>query len=427
MAVLNYNNFMNTYWDDDLEYFVDYYKEGFRCTVNDLVWGYGCACRSIATYYEATKDARVVETLQKEFDAFCENRSEEWLLTVNGGANPAVDDSVGSLAFYVLVYRITGDKKALSFAHTIAKNIVKTFADGDTAHGLWYCYFDDSQVAHEGDNEMKSFSSSAHFVYNVLTYHELTKGTEDEDLELYQDAIDLFYWLENNGRRHGQTIEGVQVPNDGLYFASCVVSPTSGLDIPKGYHAGDSFVVECHSFSSLDTNMIMAVNNKKIYEITGIRKYLDNAIQTANSLTGDFYRVNGTYLNDRDAWADSWACTEFVKEVLPLEGVDKELGKMFIRTSLSIMKYAYYEEEGFLGANWYGETVWDTAEHYGIPMYLTTCANTLNMIMSALLAVKLGYVDWDEELPVFPETYTPLPLPQCFATIKKQYDSSWGK
>jgi len=135
--------------------------------------------------------------------------------------------------------------------------------------------------------------------------------------------------------------------------------------------------------------------------MTGDEVYLQRAVNTANALVYSVYNVSGTIMNDRDAWTNCAFIGFFVREVLPLEGISPELGRMFMKTVVGIMKYSYFKG-GYYGADWTGGSRWISNGDLGQPTWFTVSATTTHMIYAAYYAMKNGMIQvTDKDLKLF--------------------------
>jgi hypothetical protein len=239
-----------------------------------------------------------------------------------------------------------------------------------------------------------------------LDYYAITKGTDKEDAELHQRTLDLYEWVEEHLARNGEkTWNGQKVDLcDYLYYCDFAdFRSTTGTYNPWGWD--DPYnITENSSCCALFGVTGMAVVHKRLYDLTGEDKYLERAVNCANALVNTKYNASGTILNDRDAWTDCAYMGFFVREVLPLEGVDSRLGTMLIKTAVAIMKNAYDEETTYYGADWTGGTRWANNSHFGDFSFFSENANTTHMIFAAYYAMKNGLIEvTDADLKMFPK------------------------
>ena len=161
---------------------------------------------------------------------------------------------------------------------------------------------------------------------------------------MHQRTLALYEWVEKNLRRDGKRTWNDQVFNycDNLYFTDFIDDKVSGDYYPRQYNETEH-IIPRRSWTSLFGNMAMAVINERLFKLTGDRKYRDKALATANALVKTEINRDGCFLNDRDAWTNTAFLGVFVREILPLEEADPELGRMLLRTADAILKNTYYE------------------------------------------------------------------------------------
>ncbi len=413
-----YTNAVNNYWEESngLKQFHNRYKED-RTSTSDLIWHFIMMMLAMETYAEATGDYTDLKYyVENQMNTWYTKRDKDWLLGTGKNTNsPAHDDAAWSCMGFMLAYKITGDEKALEYCHELLGKAYDYWQDGDTGNGLWYSYTKD--VSHE---TVKSLYCVG-FILSGLEYHNLTKGTEKEDIELYNRTMALYNWVEEKLRRDvpkewmGKTYNFV----DNLYFNGFSDSPALKVHRPSRLNYDTTKIAQGASWTCLFGNMGMSVVNKRLYDMTGDKKYRDKAVATANALVNTAYNNNGTIVNDADAWTNSAFMGYFVREVLPLPGVDRELGRMFMNTAISIMKNTYYEG-GFYGADWDGSGAWLKNDYDNKhTQWIATNATTIHVLFSAYYLMKNEYIAiTDNDLNLFDEAFTPCLLSENGKPIK---------
>jgi hypothetical protein len=226
----------------------------------------------------------------------------------------------------------------------------------------------------------------------ALEYNLATLGTEENDPQLYADTLALYDWVETYLARTAVRSypEGTSDVTDGIYWCSFYDIPgrqcPDGVERPLDIHYAGSV-------SALFGNMGMAVVHKMLYDTTNDPKYLKRAVETANAIADSLYDDDGIFLNDRDTWTDSAFTGYFVREIMPLEGVSRKLGKLLVATAFAVMKNCR-EMDGHYTGDWNGGDVWSTTQSFhGGSEYMMTCANSVHMIFAAYAAVSEGLVD----------------------------------
>ncbi len=398
-----YTDTITNYWHEERPggYFKDPYKEG-RSTLSDLPWIYVMGLLSMESYYFATGDASYLSYLAKQRDTYF-NMSKDWLLATGKGANPAVDDAAWSAMGYMLFYKYLGDQKALSYCHEMIRNAYDYWQDGDTGNGLWYSYPEDNN----GHVQVKTIYCVG-LILTELEYYEATKGDPQlRDEELHSRTMALYNWIEENMcRNEVKTWNGEAYPYvDNLYFCSFVDNKQTGEYYPDRYDHGNT-ITQAKSWTSLFGNTGMCVVNKRLYDMTGEKTYLDKAVATANALVTTAYNNNGILLNDRDAWTNCAFMGDFAREVLMLPGIDPEIGRILLHTASAIMTNSYYEG-GFYGSDWDGSGIWLKNDKKGEhTAWFATNATSTHILYTAYEMVKQGVVAMKEtDLELFPDVW----------------------
>jgi len=402
-----FENIIKNFWDTK--------KQAFQNKALDIMWARSVVLLALETYYKCTEDADVLDYLQKDKEFWVGTRQDterrDWLLTVGGGNNPGLDDASWSCLGFMIYYRLLGDEYCLELCHDLIGNAFDYLADnGDPSTGLWYRRNDKTNPA-ANDQNQKSVCGVG-LLLTELEYYNLTKGTEKEDAELHERAMGYYTWLENNLRRGtAKTWQGTKCPADNLYWMAFYVNPNTKTEYPWGATAPNQ-IAATSSNSSLFANMSMCVINKKLYDMTGEKQYLDKVISTATSISTK-YDSAGIYLNDRDAWANCAFVSYFIDEVLPLEGVPAKLSRMFVSTALSIQQYALYEGD-YYGGDWGASTAWGNyTDLLGDPTRATTSCNTINMLLGGYYVLCKGLTAaTDAQAKKIPVTTTYRKLPK---------------
>ena len=401
-----YGDLIDNYWVETADggYFHNRFNGG-RDTLNELVWTFTMPFLAMETYYYATGDESVLDYLSMQLDTYYTKVDQEWLLGFGAGKNNiANDDATCTAMFFMLAYRLLGDEKALDYCHAVLTGSYDYWEDGTTENGIWYCHPQDKEM----HDNIKSLYAAG-LILTELEYYEATKGTEREDQELHERSMAFYEWIEKNMRRDGErTWKGKTWNyNDNLYFVDFIDDKVTGAQYPKDYQNA-KMIIQTRSWTGLYVNMSMSVINARLYKMTGDKKYLDKSVSTANALVTTDYNRNGAFLNDRDAWANSAYLGFFVREVMPLEGVDSELGRMLLQTTVDIMKNTHYEG-GFYGADWDGSGIWlkhgISGEH---TTWITTNATSMHMIFAAYAAQLKGYIPLKAEDLLTLQTNYPL-------------------
>ena len=389
-----YSNMIKNYWHEGEEYnyFVDPHKGDDTFSV--IIWEYVQGLLGFETYYAASGDESVLYYVKEQFKTWTDYYGKEWLLSTGKNNNPCVDDAAWSAMGFLLWYKLSGDEEALDYCHDMIKNAYDFWQDGSTENGLWYRYEIDFSEGNPAGWEKSLYTIG--LMLSSLEYHQITKGTEREDLELWERTLALYEWTEEHLRRdkvfdhNGGTVE----VKDNLYFLGYYENKDTGESYPMGINNPND-INPAGSCSALFANTGIAVFNKRMFDITGDTKYLEKAVSTANALTGELYRRNGILINDRDAWTNCSFIGYFVREVLPLEGIDPKLGKMLFDTAISIRDNNYFD--GYYGSDWAGGTRWYDNGDLGHPEWFANSATSTHLIYAAYYAAKNDLIDFNAE------------------------------
>lgn len=398
-----YEDVKKNYWKvtDAYSCLANEFKEG-RDTLSELAWNFVMMLLAMETYYHASGDERVQQCVREQMQTYYEHSSEEFYLATGCGSNPAHDDAAWSAMGFILAYRLTNDEKALGYAREMIIRSYDYWQDGTTANGLWYCYPKDNN----GHIQVKSIYCAG-LILSALDYYEVTKGTCREDAQMYQRTMDLYEWIEKNLRRDGPRVwDGCVFDySDNLYFCDFIDDKPSGAYHPRQYNETEHIIPK-NSWTSLFGNMAMAVINGRLFKLTGDRKYRNKSLATANALVRTEFNQEGRFLNDRDAWTNTAFLGMFIREILPLEGADPELGRMLLRTADAIMKNTYYQG-GFYGSDWDGSGVWlrdDTCGEH--TLWIPANATTVHVLFAAYAAMQNGDIPIaSEDVLLFGESF----------------------
>lgn len=348
-----------------------YYKIG----PGEILWGFGMAILPMETMYDLTGNEQIKKNFQAQWEHIQNTYTDEALTAPGyddgGWVNPACDDAAWTAMTLMSVYRMTGDTHALDLAAETVRRSYDYWMDGSTSNGLWYRYWENTQA--------KSVYCAG-LILTALEYHEITKGTDKADPELYADTMALYEWVETNCRRE-----------DNLYFCDYYDNKETGESYPLGHENPDHITYDQGSCSALFANTGMAAINAKLYKMTRDKKYLELATKTANALETTPYNRKGILVNDRDAWTDAAFMRYFVNDVLRLEGISGEIAQMLKRTSISIMINCR-TEDGYYHPKWSGGARYPEGPTYPQAEQIMTTATTVHMTIAAALAEKIGLI-----------------------------------
>lgn len=381
------NDILDRFWEGDVQ-------EGHFVGCCDLVlWELGMAVLMLETYYDATKDPKILQLMKAEWNYLQKHFSDEHEMTApHSSCNPACDDAAWSAMTFLAFFRMTKDEKALDLAAETIRRSYKFWVDGDCKNGIWYRFGVDCTAKEYG--WVKSVYCAG-LLLSALEYHELTKGTSREDPQLLADTLALYEWVERDLRRDGnrefRTESGPVVTDccDFFYYVEFTDNKETCRWAPKGIE-NPQCIQEAHSCSCLFGNTAMAAINLKLYEMFGDEQYLVRGLETANAFPNSPYDNEGVFVNDRDAWTNTAFMRYFTKLVLIRPEINPRLLDMLKKTALQIATHCR-TAEGYYRPEWSGGTAWTGYPNAHTQVdQLKTTATSAHMIMAAALADSLG-------------------------------------
>jgi len=379
------NNIIDNYWDESKEYFVDPFKG--RDTTSDCIWPYLMVMECFYTYCGSTKNQTVLDYIDAQMQAEYRLFSDKELTTAGNGRAPCCDDAGWAAMAFIIHYRVTGSERSLDNARAMITDSFDYFEDGDTSNGLWYSYW--------GPQRWDKQSFFIAFILSEFEYYTVTKGTEKEDAELHERALNLYWWIERNLYRGGTKVfDGITYNyNDGLYYPALIDNPVTGSTAPWSVLDQNR-----DGIFGLQTHVGMAVLHKRMYDLTGEQKYLDKAVSVTNAFVkNDKIVFDDVFNNYGDAWTNCAWIGYFVREVMPLDGIDDYVGRVFLNTAEAILHNCIFEG-GYYGSDWTGGTRWiNNGAYFGNPYVITNTATTVHMLCAIRYMLKNYYINVTEE------------------------------
>ena len=347
-----------------------------------VVWELGMAVLMMETCYEATKNPEIPVRLNAEWKALQERFKDEEMTAPHSPCNPACDDAAWTAMTLMTLYLFTGDIKARNMAAMTVKRSYNFWKDGSTANGIWYRFGDDGTLGQYG---WAKSVYCAGLILTALEYHQMTKGTPEEDPNLLQETMDLYNWVEQYLRRDScKEFRGVpSYCDDQLYFTDFIDNRQTGEFKPAGVEDPQR-IFEANSCSSLFGNTAMAAINSILYSMTNQEIFREKAVKTANALVSSPYNNRGILLNDRDAWTNTAFMRYFVNWVLPLDGVNPEVARIIKNTGIKVALDCR-TPEGYYRPEWSGGDRWTRGTSHTKEWQLKTSATSAHMIMAAAL------------------------------------------
>lgn len=134
-------------------------------------------------------------------------------------------------------------------------------------------------------------------------------------------------------------LENLQRRPDGLYWMGVNEKGTGSADNPYGIREGGSCTYIGGNMAMAVLNMLLG-NEEKAYEtVLGITRF-------------ESYN-NGAFMNDRDAWNNTFFLGMFVREVMGKGIADGHTDRALYATVTMILKNACFDD-GYYGASWSG-------------------------------------------------------------------------
>lgn len=361
------------------------------------VWERSIMLAAMDTWYEAAAGPDKAGISQKIasdaavwVDYFDGDGSDAQNLLIKPGIAPltySMDDCGWVLTSLLLGYMhstLQGNaalaEKCLDYAKKLFNNSYALYYDEELGGGMWYRLDPDDRLRQTaadaggaGYRDTKSLYAVA-FAIGGLDIADALPD-EAEKAAFTQKATNLY-----------NAIEGQLGRPDGLYWADISYKGPLGKERPNDIN-------EAGSVSYLAGNMAMAVLHAR-------HGNADKALKTAEGIAAK-ETEEGIYLNDRDAWTDTYFLGMWQREVLPLSGISEKHSDLLTATAQSILENSIvdgtYYSAAWAGPNeatrdGYGSiaednNAWgkqDNGSYYGsTPLQIMTSATTAHMVIAA--------------------------------------------
>ena len=316
------------------------------------LWERGMMLFALENLYRATGDTLLLRRINADWQRTKKIFTAAEMEAAGGPIHPACDDSGWDAWMYLVIHRATGDTYALERAKGLINKAFERWSDGELGGSMWY------------NNERKRKSLyQVGVVMSALRIYELTR---DENFR--KRAIeDCYEWMETHLLRP-----------DGLYWADYDKDGPIGAERPNDIREGGSVTF-------LGGNMGMGVLHARLYRMTGDDKYRLRALRTADAILNHLNDGKGTYLDDRDAWANGTFAGEWAQEVLTLPGI-KEAHRDQLRATAEAIYHKARTPDGYYGGCWNGPAD-GPASHWSMvgsrPQQIMTSASAVNIIVAA--------------------------------------------
>lgn len=288
------------------------------------LWESSILMMAMDTYYETLENGaekiQVSQTIANTVNAFLTSYSEAELTSApNNIQNHAMDDCGWNVTAFLLGYKhntalgnTTQAEKCLDYAKKLFNSTYDAFYDKQLGGGLWY------------NNQKKAKSLYAATL--ALAGYDLYELTKDAGIQ--QRFMDIYHGVEDNLRRA-----------DGLYWIDMTTAGAGRMQNPYTINEGGSCTY-------LAGNMAMAVLNNRL-------GHTGKAKQTAEGMR--LYETSGAgaYLNDRDAWNNTFFLGLWQRELLESGVLDERHIETLHMTADMILEHAVFSE-GYYSAAWEG-------------------------------------------------------------------------
>lgn len=156
-------------------------------------------------------------------------------------------------------------------------------------------------------------------------------------------AMECYYWMETHLKWKA-----------GIYWTDLNCSGLPGQKEPAiaEYREDPSLVGDPGSLSFLGGNMAMGAIHARLHRISGLEVYRMRLEELCSGLI-EIYIRDGCFINDRDAWTDTYCLGEWTREAAVLPDLDPRLNKALVDTALSVAQNAR-TEDGHYAAVWRG-------------------------------------------------------------------------
>lgn len=251
---------------------------------------------------------------------FTENNTREEL-TAAGGApyNYAMDDCGWNTQALLLGYRYNtylGNTEqaayCLELAQMLFDNAYSVFYDDALGGGMWY---------NKSGKEKSLYAATLSLA--GLDLHEITGSAET-----LEKSTAIYRGVEENLRRA-----------DGLYWMSLSADGYTDMDTPYGISEGGSCTY-------IGGNISMAILNVRFGNLA-------LAQQTLEGIERYETDSSGAFINDRDAWNNTYFLGLLVREVLDTGLAGASAGKTLQITARKILNNCVFDS-GYYSASWQG-------------------------------------------------------------------------
>lgn len=272
---------------------------------------------SVATEDEQQMLSSIIaNTVNRFTTAYTE---EQCVTPATGPINYCMDDCGWNVVGFLLGWKYNKQlgkteeaATCLDYAKKLFLNSYDIFYDDALGGGMWY------QIDH---HEKSLYACTLAFAGD-----ELYRITGED---VYRSrCLDIYNGIENNLGRA-----------DGLYWMGIDANGILGRNNPYDISEGGSCTFLCG-------NMCMAVLNVRL-------GHPEKALRTAIGMTRYETDNTGAWLNDRDAWNNTFFLDYFVREVINAGYADSATIQTYQATVAQILKHCIFDD-GYYSASWKG-------------------------------------------------------------------------
>lgn len=329
------------------------------------LWERGMMTIAMDNYYRATGDEDIRKRIVLEAKRLKALFSVEELTAAGTFLHNACDDCGWHARLYLMYYQYVKDPWFLDCAKQMIDKAADRWLDNALGGGMWY----------ENTRKWKSLYQIA----VVLACLDIFEYTGEKRYFLL--ATECYYWMETHLKWKA-----------GIYWTDLNCSGLPGQKEPAitEYREDPALVGDPGSLSFLGGNMAMGAIHARLYRISGLEVYRKRLEELCSGLI-EIYIRDGCFINDRDAWTDTYCLGEWTREVAVLPDLDPRLNKALVDTALSVARNAR-TEDGHYSAVWRGPA--EDPNHRWVQVgsvarQITTTSTGVNWIMCAYLLERL--------------------------------------
>lgn len=332
------------------------------------LWQYSMAANVIYSYWKETGSVDAADRMKAWWTKVQSEITLEDLGKCGvGTVNTASDDSAWDILFFLEVYEVTKDPKALKTAKGLLDCAWNRWSDhGDAGcigtgaavgSGIWYSDKCDVKSSYQN-----AYTLGAYWYYQIS--HDSLYRTR---------SIKLDDWVSENLLRNGQIVQGKRFPDDGLYWADMKNNgEINGVERPYQIKPLSSVVL-------LAGDMAQAVLDARLYTETHDPIYLARLQKTARGIQTYHRAENAVVVSNRDTRVDGMFAFLYAKEVVPLLRDHMSFDANAIRMLAESIHAKDRLSDGTYSGSWTGpadgQDPWCISPHPTCPRQIEVSAN----------------------------------------------------